>query len=107
MTRRPDERTQRVGERVALGIEVAGVRHTGRVGRYILGVRDARPDLADLLGGQVRGVNDGGEPVVGVRLNEGALVAMCLGTKAPAHIGTGSGGRIWQLCATLPRRQRR
>lgn len=54
----------------------------------------ARRDVAALLGGEVRVVDEDGEPVAEVRLNEGALVTMCLGTKAPAYIGTGSGGRI-------------
>lgn len=54
----------------------------------------ARHDVAALLGGEVRVVEEDGEPVAEVHLYESALVSMCLGTKAPAYIGTGSGGRI-------------
>ncbi len=46
----------------------------------------AQHDVAALLGGEVCDVDDPGEPVAEIRLNEGALVAMCLGTRAPAYM---------------------
>ena len=54
----------------------------------------AQRDLAALLNGSVRVIEDDGEPVAELRLSAGTLISLALGRSLPAETWSGSGGRI-------------